>query len=47
MRIACRDLGLERIAVIYPGARRYPLADRVEAIPLRALADKAPIFPTD
>ena len=47
MRIACRDLGLERIAVIYPGARRYPLADRVEAIPLRALADEAPIFPTD
>lgn len=47
MRIACRDLGLERIAVIYPGARRYPLADRVEAIPLRALVDEAPIFPTD
>ena len=32
---------------IHPGARRYPLADRVEAIPLRALADEAPIFPTD
>ena len=47
MRIACRDLGLERIAVIYPGARRYPLAERVEAIPLRALADEAPVFPTD
>ena len=47
MRIACRDLGLERIAVIYPGARRYPLAERVEAIPLSALADEAPIFPTD
>ena len=47
MRIACRDLGLERIAVIYPGARRYPLAERVEAIPLRALADEAPIFSTD
>ena len=28
-------------------ARRYPLADRVEAIPLRALADEVPIFPTD
>ena len=47
MRIACRDLGLERIAVIYPGARRYPLAERVEAIPLSALADEAPVFPTD
>ena len=47
MRIACSDLGLERIAVIYPGAKRYPLADRVEAVPLAELADDAPIFPAD
>lgn len=37
MRIALEDLGLERIAVVYPGARRYPLADRVEAVPLDAV----------
>ena len=34
MRIALKDLGLERIAVVYPGPGRYPLSDRVEAVPL-------------
>lgn len=34
MRIAMRDLGLNRLWVLYPGERRYPLADRVEAVPL-------------
>ncbi|MBI4673153.1 MAG: ATP-binding protein [Chloroflexi bacterium] len=38
MRIALEDLGLEHIAVIYPGDRRYPLAERVTAVPLDALA---------
>ncbi|MBN1317199.1 MAG: ATP-binding protein [Anaerolineales bacterium] len=38
IRIALNDLGLERVAVVYPGTRRYPLADRVEAVPLAALA---------
>lgn len=35
MRVALEDLALERIAVVYPGTLRYPLADRVEAVPLR------------
>ena len=39
MRIGLADLGLERIAVIYPGTRRYALADRVETVPLAALAE--------
>lgn len=39
MRIALEDLKLERIAVVYPGTRRYPLAERVEAVPLDAVAD--------
>ena len=39
MRIALDDLKLERIAVVYPGAKRFPLADRVEAVPLDALVD--------
>ena len=39
MRIALDDLRLERIAVVYPGTQRYPLAERVEAIPLKALAE--------
>lgn len=38
MRIALEDVGLERVAVIYPGEKRYPIADRVEAVPLRNLA---------
>jgi predicted AAA+ superfamily ATPase len=39
IRIALEDLGLERIAVIYPGTKRFPVADRVEAVPLSAIAD--------
>ena len=39
MRIALEDLKLERIAVVYPGPRRYPLADRVEAVPLAAVVE--------
>ena len=39
MRIALRDLELDRIAVVYPGALRYALADRVEAVPLAAVVD--------
>jgi hypothetical protein len=37
IRIALEDLNLERIAVVYPGVKRYPLAERVEAVPLEAL----------
>lgn len=43
-RIAIDDLGLERVAVVYPGAKRYPLSDSVEAVPLSALATPAPLF---
>jgi len=39
MRIALEDLSLERLIVLYPGNRRYPLADRVEAVPLSLLAE--------
>lgn len=37
MRIAMQDLKLERLAVIYPGAKRYPLADNVEAVPMASI----------
>lgn len=37
MRIALQDLGLECLYVVYPGSRRYALADRVEVVPLAAL----------
>lgn len=38
MRIAMEDLKLDHLLVVYPGERRYPLADRVEAVPLVELA---------
>lgn len=37
MRIALRDLRLDALYAVYPGERRYALADRVEAVPLSAL----------
>ena len=33
IRNALQDLPLDRVAVVYPGDRRFPLADRVEAVP--------------
>ena len=38
MKIALTDLKLERLFVVYPGERRYALADNVEVIPVRELA---------
>lgn len=38
MRIALKDLGLERLLVLYPGSVSYALADRVMVVPLRVLA---------
>ncbi|MGK2942466.1 MAG: ATP-binding protein [Immundisolibacter sp.] len=35
LRIALDDLGLERIAVVYPGSKRFAVASAVEAVPLR------------
>jgi predicted AAA+ superfamily ATPase len=41
IRIALEDLSLERVAILYPGAKRYPLGDRVEVVPLAKLAEGA------
>lgn len=38
MRIALEDLKLDRIAVVYPGEKRFALAPKVEAVPLSAVA---------
>jgi len=38
IRNALEELGLKRVLVLYPGAKRYPLATGVEAVPLGALA---------
>ena len=34
MRIAMSDLSLDALYVVYPGDRRYRLAEAVEAVPL-------------
>jgi hypothetical protein len=44
IRVALEDLGLERVAILYPGEKRFALADRVEAVPLLALAGAGGIF---
>lgn len=38
MLIALEDLRLEKIAVVYPGTRRYDLAENVQAVPLAAVS---------
>lgn len=38
IRIALEDLGLDKVVIIYPGSRRYPVEEGVEAIPLAQLA---------
>jgi uncharacterized protein len=35
MRITFDDLALDRIVVLYPGERRYPLAQGIEAVPFQ------------
>jgi uncharacterized protein len=47
MKTALEDLQLDQLAVIYPGSRPYPLADRVTVVPLEALAaqGEAALFP--
>jgi predicted AAA+ superfamily ATPase len=46
IRIAMEDLKLTRVAVIHPGAQRYSLAERVDAVPLAHLAKGKSIFAT-
>ena len=46
MRIAMEDLHLEALVVLYPGPVRYALTERIEAVPLAALAeDPSGLFP--
>jgi len=37
MRVALNDLALQALYVVYPGQRRYRIAERVEAVPLAAV----------
>ncbi len=44
IRIALEDLGLERVAVVVPGTRRYSLGGEVEVVPLETLAGGGELF---
>ena len=44
IRIALEDLGLKGVAVLYPGTKRFPIAEHVEAVPLQSIADGDPLF---
>jgi predicted AAA+ superfamily ATPase len=46
IKTAFVDLGLDRVAVVYPGAKGFTLSDRVEAVPLDALAGQGGLFGT-
>jgi len=39
IHIAMEDLKLDHVAIVYPGTRRYGLAERVNVVPLRSLAE--------
>jgi chloramphenicol 3-O-phosphotransferase len=42
MHVALQDLGLDHLAVVYPGERPYPLAEGVSVVPLEVLASGEP-----
>ena len=44
IRIALDDLGLEKVAVLYPGTKRFPISNQVEAIPFHMIADGKSLF---
>lgn len=39
LRASVTDLELDRIYVVYPGETRYEIADKIEVVPLRTLAE--------
>jgi uncharacterized protein len=44
IRIALADLDLDRVVVVHPGDKRYPLGERVEAVPVSDLAHRGRLF---
>lgn len=44
IRTALDELGLERVTVVYPGAKRFVIADRVEAVPVDSLGKPGHLF---
>ncbi len=44
VRIAMEDIGLSRVAILYPGTKRFTIAEKVEAVPIHTLAKSESIF---
>ncbi|MFV2074302.1 MAG: hypothetical protein ACC742_16875, partial [Thermoanaerobaculales bacterium] len=44
INIAMKELELARVAVLYPGSKRFPLSDCVEAVPLHTICAGEAIF---
>lgn len=44
IRNAIADLELTRVIVLYPGAKRFPITEQVEAVPLATIATGKPLF---
>jgi predicted AAA+ superfamily ATPase len=44
IRIALENLGLTRVAVVYPGTKRFPIMERVEAVPLQTMVKGISLF---
>jgi predicted AAA+ superfamily ATPase len=42
--ISLNDLKLAGVAVVYPGSKRFPIADRVEAVPLHSIGEGTAMF---
>jgi len=47
IRVAQKDLGLARVAVLYPGLKRFPISDTVEAVPLSTIGKGGEVFEGD
>jgi hypothetical protein len=47
IRVAQKDLGLARVAVLYPGLKRFPISDTVEAVPLSTIGEGGEVFEGD
>ena len=47
IRVAQKDLGLARVAVLYPGSKRFPISDTVEAVPLSTIGEGGEVFEGD
>jgi hypothetical protein len=44
IRNAVEDLGLKHVLILYPGTRRFPLSDQVEAVPVHAVVKDVSLF---